>query len=127
MAQDLSKPYNRFCETIELKSSFNYKDFSTHLCPAVPDDSRAPGWIHHQHSVQRTEKDHKSKFKCLRYISNVIYFVFQNVQLPLDLSTLNEEERQLRLERRKPKKKVKVIEELEDSFDATSYSHFWKK
>ena len=47
--------------------------------------------------------------------------------MPLDLSTLNESEKQKRLEMRKPKRKLKIEEEIEDSFDSNSYSHLWKK
>jgi len=31
------------------------------------------------------------------------------------------------LDQRKPKKKVKIEEEMEDSFNVDSYSHLWKK
>jgi large subunit ribosomal protein L55 len=43
------------------------------------------------------------------------------------LSSLTEAEKQKRLDQRKPKKKVKIEEEMEDSFDVDSYSHLWKK
>lgn len=49
------------------------------------------------------------------------------MQLPLDLSTLSEAERMARLERRKPKKKVKIEEDIEDDFDARKYVHLLKK
>jgi len=49
------------------------------------------------------------------------------LQLPLDLSTLSEAERMARLERRKPKKKVKIEEDIEDDFDARKYVHLLKK
>lgn len=49
------------------------------------------------------------------------------IKLPLDLSTLSEAERMARLERRKPKKKVKIEEDIEDDFDARKYVHFLKK
>lgn len=49
------------------------------------------------------------------------------IKLPLDLSTLNEAERMARLERRKPKKKVKIEEDIEDDFDARKYVHLLKK
>nr|CAD7586681.1 unnamed protein product [Timema genevievae] len=49
------------------------------------------------------------------------------IKLPLDLSTLTEEELKERLERRKPKKKVTIIEEIEDNFDANKYIKFIKK
>lgn len=50
-----------------------------------------------------------------------------NMQMPLDLSTMSEEDRQRHLERRRPKKKVKIVEDVEDSFDLASYTHLWKK
>jgi large subunit ribosomal protein L55 len=49
------------------------------------------------------------------------------LQLPLDLSTLSDAERIARLERRKPKKKVKIEEDIEDGFDAREYVHLLKK
>ncbi|XP_021913453.1 39S ribosomal protein L55, mitochondrial isoform X2 [Zootermopsis nevadensis] len=49
------------------------------------------------------------------------------IKLPLDLSTLSEAERIARLERRKPKKKVKIEEDIEDDFDARQYVHLLKQ
>lgn len=43
------------------------------------------------------------------------------VILPLDLNTISEEERQIRLEKRKPIVKAKLIEEYEDDFDETQF------
>jgi len=48
-------------------------------------------------------------------------------QLPVDLSTLSEEEKAARLEKRKPKRKIVVEEKLENTFDFNRYSHLWKK
>lgn len=49
------------------------------------------------------------------------------LQLPLDLSTLSDEERKMRLEKRKPKKKVKISEDVEDNFSAKKYLKYLKK
>uniref|UniRef100_A0A1A9X193 39S ribosomal protein L55, mitochondrial n=1 Tax=Glossina brevipalpis TaxID=37001 RepID=A0A1A9X193_9MUSC len=49
------------------------------------------------------------------------------MKLPLDLSTLSEAERKARLEARKPRKKLKVIEEIEDNFNARKYMKYIKK
>uniref|UniRef100_A0A1A9VR26 39S ribosomal protein L55, mitochondrial n=1 Tax=Glossina austeni TaxID=7395 RepID=A0A1A9VR26_GLOAU len=49
------------------------------------------------------------------------------VKLPLDLSTLSEIERKARLEARKPRKKLKVVEEIEDNFNARKYMKYIKK
>lgn len=49
------------------------------------------------------------------------------LQLPLDLSQLTEEERKIRIDKRKPRKKVKVIEDIEDNFNAKKYLKFMKK
>ncbi|KAF0294288.1 39S ribosomal protein L55, mitochondrial [Amphibalanus amphitrite] len=49
------------------------------------------------------------------------------IKLPLDLSTLSEEERLVRLQRRKPKQKVVIEQEVEDSFDVKKYQKFWKR
>ncbi|RVE50960.1 hypothetical protein evm_004369 [Chilo suppressalis] len=43
------------------------------------------------------------------------------IKLPLDLSLLSEDERKIRLEKRKPKKKVKITDDLEDNFNAKKY------
>lgn len=49
------------------------------------------------------------------------------IKLPLDLSTLSEAERKARLEARKPRKKVKIMEEVEDTFNAKKYMKYIKK
>ncbi|XP_025404969.1 39S ribosomal protein L55, mitochondrial [Sipha flava] len=49
------------------------------------------------------------------------------IKLPLDMNSITEEERKRRLEARKPKKKVKIVEELDDSFDRTKYLKYFKK
>ncbi|XP_013771950.1 39S ribosomal protein L55, mitochondrial-like [Limulus polyphemus] len=43
------------------------------------------------------------------------------IKLPLDMNSLTEEEQKQRLARRKPKEKLVVEEEIEDSFDANKY------
>lgn len=59
---------------------------------------------------------------------NIRYYEPQKIiKLPLDLSTLSEAERMARLERRKPKKKVKIEEDIEDDFDSRKYVHLLKK
>lgn len=59
---------------------------------------------------------------------NDIYLlhIFHSVQLPLDLSTLSEAERKSRLEARKPRKKVKIMDEVEDNFNARKYMKYIK-
>ncbi|XP_076440582.1 large ribosomal subunit protein mL55-like [Babylonia areolata] len=50
------------------------------------------------------------------------------IKLPEDLSLLSEAERKLRLQRRKPKQKLVIEDDLEEeTFDASKYSHLWKK
>ncbi|KAH8414275.1 hypothetical protein KR215_001760, partial [Drosophila sulfurigaster] len=49
------------------------------------------------------------------------------IKLPLDLSTLSDVERKARLEARKPRKKVKIMEEVEDNFNAKKYMKYIKK
>ncbi|XP_023950930.1 39S ribosomal protein L55, mitochondrial [Bicyclus anynana] len=49
------------------------------------------------------------------------------IKLPLDLSALSEDEKKARLEKRKPKRKVKVTEIVEDNFNAKKYLKYIKK
>lgn len=49
------------------------------------------------------------------------------IKLPFDLSTLTEAERKARLEKRKPKMKVEIREEIDDKFSANKYLNFIKK
>ncbi|CAH0627230.1 unnamed protein product [Chrysodeixis includens] len=49
------------------------------------------------------------------------------IKLPLDLSQLSEEERKMRLEKRKPKKKVKITDDIDDDFNAKKYLKYIKK
>ncbi|XP_030569170.1 39S ribosomal protein L55, mitochondrial [Drosophila novamexicana] len=48
------------------------------------------------------------------------------IKLPLDLSTLSDLERKSRLEARKPRKKVKIMDEVEDNFNAKKYMKYIK-
>jgi len=43
------------------------------------------------------------------------------------MNLITEEERRRRIEARRPKQKVKVIEELEDLFDNSKYLKYFKK
>ncbi|KAG6464807.1 39S ribosomal protein L55, mitochondrial [Manduca sexta] len=49
------------------------------------------------------------------------------IKLPLDLSELSEDERKARLEKRKPKKKVKITDDIQDDFNAKKYLKYLKK
>lgn len=49
------------------------------------------------------------------------------IKLPLDLSQLSDEDRKIRLERRKPKKKVKIVDDVQDNFSAKKYLKYMKK
>ncbi|XP_058807892.1 large ribosomal subunit protein mL55 [Phymastichus coffea] len=49
------------------------------------------------------------------------------IKLPLDLSTLSEEERKARLMKRIPKTKIVIQEEIEDDFDESRYLKFRQK
>lgn len=63
---------------------------------------------------------------CLRWFGSFcVCFFF--LQMSLDLATLTDEQKRLRLEARKPKKVVKIEEDLDDSFDAKRYLRFIKK
>lgn len=56
--------------------------------------------------------------------TNVYYFIFQ---LPLDLSSLSEPERKSRIEKRKPKRIIKIEEEVIDNFSSSKYLKYMKK
>lgn len=49
------------------------------------------------------------------------------IKLPFDLSTLSEAEKRARLEKRKPKVKIEIKEEIDDKFSANKYLKFIKK
>lgn len=49
------------------------------------------------------------------------------ISLPLDLTTLTEEQKKRRLEKRKPKIKIKIQDDIEDDFDENRYLKFKKK
>ncbi|XP_039748925.1 39S ribosomal protein L55, mitochondrial [Pararge aegeria] len=49
------------------------------------------------------------------------------IKLPLDMTTLSEDERKARLEKRKPKRKIKITEIVEDNFNAKKYLKYIKK
>jgi len=49
------------------------------------------------------------------------------IKLPFDTSSLSEAEKIKRIESRRPKKKIVIEDEIEDTFDASSYAHLWKK
>ncbi|XP_014209484.1 39S ribosomal protein L55, mitochondrial [Copidosoma floridanum] len=49
------------------------------------------------------------------------------IKLPLDLSTLTEEQKKARLMKRIPKTTVKIQEDIEDDFDSSRYVKYTKK
>ncbi|NP_001104649.1 large ribosomal subunit protein mL55 [Danio rerio] len=50
------------------------------------------------------------------------------MKMPVDLTTLSEMERKIRMRKREPKKAVKKeLEDFDDDFKADDYSKFWKK
>lgn len=49
------------------------------------------------------------------------------IRLPLDLSLLSEAERKARVEKRKPKTRVKIEEDIKDNFSANKYLKYMKK
>lgn len=49
------------------------------------------------------------------------------ITLPFDMSQLSESERKARIEKRKPKRKVKIEAEVDDKFNANKYLKFMKK
>lgn len=57
----------------------------------------------------------------------VILCDFIRLQMPLDVSTLSESEAKQRIERRKPKTKVKAEVEEVNTFSSKKYLHLIKK
>ncbi|XP_060527609.1 large ribosomal subunit protein mL55 [Cylas formicarius] len=51
----------------------------------------------------------------------------QIIKLPLNIWTLSEAERKQKLELRKPKQKMVIQEDIEDSFDSSRYLNYLKK
>ncbi|XP_069109583.1 large ribosomal subunit protein mL55-like isoform X1 [Argopecten irradians] len=49
------------------------------------------------------------------------------ITLPVDLTELSEEEAKAVISKRTPRKKITVVEEYDDDFDANKYKHIWKK
>lgn len=49
------------------------------------------------------------------------------ITLPFDISKLSEAERKLRLDKRKPKREIKVEAEVEDKFNVNKYLKYMKK
>lgn len=58
------------------------------------------------------------------FFSIVESFFFQ---LPLDLSTLTEAQRKARMDARKPRKRLHIVEDLEDNFRSKQYLKYVKK
>ncbi|KAK9877314.1 hypothetical protein WA026_017708 [Henosepilachna vigintioctopunctata] len=51
----------------------------------------------------------------------------QIIKLPLNIWTLSEAERKAKLERRRPKKKVKYEDDFEDNYDSSKYLKYMTK
>lgn len=49
------------------------------------------------------------------------------ITLPFDLSLLTEAERKARVDRRKPKRTIKIEAEVDDKFSASKYLKYMKK
>lgn len=49
------------------------------------------------------------------------------ITLPVDLSKLTDAERKMRLDKRKPKSKVKIEKEVPDNFKASKYLDYMRK
>lgn len=49
------------------------------------------------------------------------------ITLPVDLSKLSEADRKMRMDKRKPKSKVKIEKEVQDNFKASKYLGYMKK
>ncbi|XP_050436459.1 39S ribosomal protein L55, mitochondrial [Adelges cooleyi] len=77
--------------------------------------------IYPQHYLTKIVKPDGSSFTVRYHEPRMI------IKLPLDLNLISEEEKKRRIEARRPKKKVKIVEELNDSFDRSKYLKYFKK
>lgn len=59
--------------------------------------------------------------------SDCFYMFSFNHQIPLDMSTLTDAEKKIRIEARKPKTVIKVEDAYKDTFDRKKYLRFIKK
>lgn len=70
-------------------------------------------------------------FNCFVFLGSSITIRYEEprkiIKLPLDLSTLTDAERKARLDARKPRKKIKIEDEVVDNFNANKYLKYLKK
>ncbi|VDL92884.1 unnamed protein product [Schistocephalus solidus] len=57
----------------------------------------------------------------------ILVFCALPFQVPVNLDECSEEERQRRLLRRKPRTRLTLLEEVEDTFNPDAYSFLWSK
>lgn len=64
----------------------------------------------------------------LSQLSTVFTVFYFSSQMPVDITTLSEEERKIRMRKREPKRAAKQkLDDFEDDFKVDDYSKFWKK
>ncbi len=64
----------------------------------------------------------------LSQLSTVFTVFYFSSQMPVDITTLSEEERKLRMRKREPKRASKQkLDDFEEDFNVDDYSKFWKK
>ncbi|KAL3118968.1 hypothetical protein niasHT_003751 [Heterodera trifolii] len=81
--------------------------------------------------IRRKEMVRLYKVKIMRSDGSVIFGRCDEpreiIQLPVDLRTLNDDERRMRIAERKPIAKKVVEDTLDDSFDFHKYVSQWKR
>lgn len=70
----------------------------------------------------------RSLGKCFESVINRFSVFSFSSQMPVDITTLSEEERKIRMRKREPKRAAKQkLDDFEDDFKVDDYSKFWKK
>lgn len=61
-------------------------------------------------------------------LSTVFTVFYVSSQMPVDITTLSEEERKIRMRKREPKRAAKPkLDDFVEDFNVDDYSKFWKK
>lgn len=107
-----------------------HRELYFRLYPVVvvlPDGSSIK--VNHHYQPQEIITVKKGRLS-VNYIFNgfLMFRLFDfRFQMPLDLSKLTDAERKARLESRKPMKETRIVEDIDDNFQAKKYLKFVKR